>query len=204
VHLEGRGDFGGLRWCGWHGCESSEAFYRCRHCFDPCLYCAGCLVEQHWDNPLHRVEVSTSPMVPASALNYPQKWNAECGFFERTTLKTLGLKLQLGCHRGVSCNWSDPTPSNMVIVDITGVHEVSVIFCECSGVDTWIQLLRAQLYPATFGNPSTAFTFEVLRDFLSISFNTRLSQLHWMEFLRAKMDGTGLRDIPVHLSLTYS
>jgi hypothetical protein len=112
----------------------------------------------------------------------------------------MGLKIRLGprgAHpRGDSCNW-ETTYSNFVVVDISGVHEVTVEFCGCSNIPHYIQLLRMRLYPATFNTPSTAFTFQLLQDFLTISFNTRLSQHHFFDFLHQKVDNTGLREIPV-------
>jgi CxC2 like cysteine cluster associated with KDZ transposases len=55
----------------------------------------------------------------------------------------------------------------MVIVARTGVHNLNVIMCQCPDADPMdIQLLKMQLYPASFVQPRTAFTFNVLDDFL--------------------------------------
>jgi hypothetical protein len=119
-------------------------------------------------------------------------------FFRKTSLKALGLRIQLGNHSpGDSCPGAQSINS-FVIVDAGGVHDTVVDFCACHGApERYVQLLRRRLYPATFNNPSTAFSFQLLRDFLAISFNMRLSQLHFLDFLRQKMDNSGLRDIPV-------
>jgi hypothetical protein len=128
------------------------------------------------------------------------------GFFQKTTLQAMGLRIRLGprgAHQqGDSCHWP-MTYSNFVVVDISGVHEVTIEFCGCSKTPAYIQLLRMRLYPATFNTPSTAFTFQLLHDFLTISFNTRLSQHHFFDFLHQKMDNTGLREIPVR-QLSFS
>jgi hypothetical protein len=119
-------------------------------------------------------------------------------FFHKISLKEIGLRVQLGQHQpGEACSGRQ-TINEFVIVDVTGIHTVTLDFCACyKAPDRYIQLLRMRLYPATFDNPSTAFSFEVLRDFLSLSFNTRLSQLHFIDFLSQKMDLTGLRNTPV-------
>jgi hypothetical protein len=119
-------------------------------------------------------------------------------FFHKSSLKDIGLRVQLGLHPpGEACNGRQ-TINDFVIVDITGIHVVTLDFCACyNAPERYIQLLRMRLYPATFENPSTAFSFQVLRDFLSLSFNTRLSQLHFMDFLSQKMDLSGLRNTPV-------
>ena len=55
----------------------------------------------------------------------------------------------------------------VVIVDVSGVHELPVVFCRCINAPTEDkQLLSMQLYPATERRPQTAFTFRVLDDFL--------------------------------------
>jgi hypothetical protein len=116
------------------------------------------------------------------------------------SLKAMGLTIRLSsrsAHRpGESCQWGTKS-ANFVIVDISGIHEVAIEFCGCGGTPPYIQLLRMRLYPATFNVPLTAFTFQLLRDFLTISFNTRLSQHHFFDFLQQKVDNSGLREIPV-------
>jgi CxC2 like cysteine cluster associated with KDZ transposases len=54
----------------------------------------------------------------------------------------------------------------MTVVDRSGVHEIGVSWCCCRGApERDMQLMMAGLYPATFHNPKTAFTFRVLEDF---------------------------------------
>jgi hypothetical protein len=114
------------------------------------------------------------------------------------SLKALGLRIQLSSHApGDSCP-SAQSINKFIVVDGGGVHKTTVDFCAChSAADRYVQLLRWRLYPATFNNPSTAFSFNLLENFLAISFNTRLSQLHFMDFLHQKMDNSGLRDVSV-------
>ena len=54
----------------------------------------------------------------------------------------------------------------MMVVDRSGIHEIGISWCCCSGAPKHdMQLMMAGLFPATFHNPKTAFTFQVLEDF---------------------------------------
>ena len=54
----------------------------------------------------------------------------------------------------------------ITIVDRSGVHEIGVRWCCClNAPERNMQLMMAGLFPATFRNPKTAFTFRVLEEF---------------------------------------
>jgi CxC2 like cysteine cluster associated with KDZ transposases len=54
----------------------------------------------------------------------------------------------------------------ITIVDRSGVHEIGVGWCCCANAPEHdMQLMAAGLFPATFRNPKTAFTFRVLEEF---------------------------------------
>jgi CxC2 like cysteine cluster associated with KDZ transposases len=54
----------------------------------------------------------------------------------------------------------------ITVVDRSGVHEIGVSWCSCYEAPKHdMQLMMAGLFPATFRNPKTAFTFRVLGDF---------------------------------------
>ena len=54
----------------------------------------------------------------------------------------------------------------ITVVDRSGVHEIGVSWCCCPGApERDMQLMTAGLFPATFNNSKTAFTFCVLEDF---------------------------------------
>ena len=83
----------------------------------------------------------------------------------------------------------------ITIIDRSGVHEISIRWCCCldaPGRD--MQLMAAGLFPATFRNPRTAFTFRVLEEFhldnlecktTSSQFFSRLKRLTSHEFPNA-------------------
>jgi hypothetical protein len=54
----------------------------------------------------------------------------------------------------------------ITIIDRSGVHEIGVRWCCCpNAAERDMQLMAAGLFPATFRNPKTAFTFRVLEEF---------------------------------------
>jgi hypothetical protein len=53
----------------------------------------------------------------------------------------------------------------ITIIDRSGVHEIGVRWCCPNAPESDMQLMAAGLFPATFQNPKTAFTFQVLEEF---------------------------------------
>jgi hypothetical protein len=54
----------------------------------------------------------------------------------------------------------------ITIVDRSGVHEIGIRWCCClNAPERDMQLMITGLFPATFRNPRTAFTFRVLEEF---------------------------------------
>ncbi|KAJ7016361.1 hypothetical protein C8F04DRAFT_1202400 [Mycena alexandri] len=120
----------------------------------------------------------------------PSYWTG--GTFERKTLKEMGLRIQLGHWHNVDRRCSLPTPSkakDFVIVDIHSVHDVALDNCGCGlGGHPTVQLLRAQLWPATCTNPQTAATFAVLRQYHLMSFESKCSALEFYQSLARQTD----------------
>ena len=93
-----------------------------------------------------------------------QQWTGK--YFAKTTLKALGLCVQLG-HAGDPCPNKGRRNSKMIVGDLTGFHEISIRFCLCCKEDntipyTWQQLLQVGWFPATQKYPTTVFTFQLL------------------------------------------
>lgn len=75
----------------------------------------------------------------------------------------------------------------LVIVDVTGIHEIPVHYCSCPGplpVSNDHQLLESGLFPATFKRVRTAFTFRVLDDFRLDNLESKTSAYHYYNKLR--------------------
>ncbi|KAJ7209387.1 hypothetical protein B0H12DRAFT_1033950, partial [Mycena haematopus] len=172
LRQEGRGDHVYAR-CARCGIEKAD--HRCSHCLGGGeLLCSTCIVEAHRQMPFHRI----------------QQWTGST--FKRRTLKEMGLRIQLGHWQGSTriCPLPMPAPGDdFVIVDNTGVHQVSLDYCGCGagGLHT-VQLLRAQLWAATTTNPRTAATFSVLRRYHLLSLEAKCSALEFYQSLARETD----------------
>jgi hypothetical protein len=78
----------------------------------------------------------------------------------------------------------------LYIVDSNGIHEVALDFCSCGWAeDHDVQLLYAQLYPAT---TTTAATFGVLHDIHLLSLEAKSLVYHFYNKLACQMDNSGI------------
>ncbi|KAF8065132.1 hypothetical protein FPV67DRAFT_1419442 [Lyophyllum atratum] len=173
LRLEGRGEYTNTCCpCG----QPLPAKYRCVDCLPGPLLCAPCMVLLHARNPFHRIE----------------QWNGF--FFEDETLKKLGLRIQLNHPPGQRC--LNPKPAkgdDFVVVDSYGIHEVGLDFCKCEqAIDDPLQLLRARLYPSTATQPQTATTFNCLKHFQLLSFESKCSAYEFFGAISRETDNTGL------------
>ncbi|KAG2112112.1 hypothetical protein DEU56DRAFT_749410 [Suillus clintonianus] len=177
IRLEGRGDYATREACHGHRGCAFEPEYRCKDCFGTELYCKDCTVERHRDQPLHRIE----------------RWNGY--YFEETTLKHLGLRIQLGHAVGERCfNPSKAFDDGFVILDIDRVHQVALDFCGCSCAQSHVtQILRARLYPATCSDPKSAATFRLLQHFQMLTFESKVSAFKYWQTVSRLTDNTGIK-----------
>ncbi|KAF8493891.1 hypothetical protein F5888DRAFT_1617493, partial [Russula emetica] len=111
-------------------CKKICGLYKCKDCFSGSLLrCRDCVVDAHRDHPFHRVEI----------------WNGL--FFTAVTLQSLGLRVQLG-HGGAPCPLPSAGPENFCIFDTSGVHYISVDFCDCRTNGFILVFWQLQLKPA--------------------------------------------------------
>lgn len=123
-------------------------------------------------------------------------WNGT--FFQRTTLRGLGLRFQLGHAIGHPCPTRLAANVKFRVIDSDGIHEVAVDQCRCHGaVEFFRQLLRVGWWPATPLNPRTAATFEVLRHFHMLNLQGKTTGYSFYQALEYQSDNTGLNPPPV-------
>ncbi|KAJ7818926.1 hypothetical protein B0H13DRAFT_2132258 [Mycena leptocephala] len=163
LRLEGRGDHIECDTCA--RCSVGNADHRCVDCLGGGeLLCSSCIVAGHRQLPFHRI----------------QRWTNLS--FERVSLKTLGLRIQLGhWRRNDSC--PVPTPcagDDFVIVDNSGVHEVGLDFCGCAA--TFAVLRRFQLL--SFESKCGAYEFYQSLARESDNIQYKKSKNRYAEFLR--------------------
>ncbi|KAG2086104.1 uncharacterized protein F5147DRAFT_748645 [Suillus discolor] len=106
---------------------------------------------------------------------FMSEWNGQ--FFERVSLKSMGLRVQLGHAIGEWCILPRKAfNDDFVLVDANGIHEIGLDFCGCTTSQTHTrQLLRAGWFPSTSTNPRTAATFRVLHQYHILSFESKAS-----------------------------
>lgn len=122
-------------------------------------------------------------------------WNGS--FFEGTSFKLLGLRVQLGHSLGDACPHPSPaTDDDFVVIDADGVHNVALNYCGCQkAAPQFVQLLRARLFPATVTQPKTAATFRALETYQMLSNVAKVSGYDFVMAVTRRMDNTS----PAHV-----
>jgi len=178
-------------------CQSRQGLLRCKDCFSGHTLCHDCCLMVHQETPFHLIE----------------KWTG--WFFQATSLNKEGFTLHLG-HGGVPCPEAQSKTSaqgtqagsggqagnmkHLIVVDVSGVYQLQIGWCQCEGAPgADIQLLRNHLFPASISNPSTAFTFGLLRHFHIDSVKCKTSALSFFSKLRRLTNDTSPDSVPVHL-----
>ncbi|KAK7016199.1 hypothetical protein VNI00_018964 [Paramarasmius palmivorus] len=125
------------------------------------------------------------------------RWNGS--FFENTSLKELGLVIQLGHDEGGPCALREMARTGFVVVDVDSIQEVSIAYCACRSAEVvgvkWQQLMRRELYPGSVDYPYTAFTFRVLALFHALTLKGKINLYDFYYGLEMRSNGGGCRDI---------
>ncbi|KAI6119465.1 hypothetical protein EV401DRAFT_2071463 [Pisolithus croceorrhizus] len=171
ICLEGRGRISDV--CG--GCGTLDPRFRCEDCFGVAMYCQDCVVGKHCQHLLHHLEYWTG------------------SYFERRSLRDLGLRIQLGHRAGDRCYRPRPAArDDFTIIHSNGVHSVKLDFCGCESAEApFQQLLRIHWFPASSEKPRTAATFNVLEQFHLLSFESKVSAFEFYQSLSRISDNTG-------------
>ncbi|KAL1740799.1 hypothetical protein HDZ31DRAFT_46757 [Schizophyllum fasciatum] len=174
---EERGDEAGRECPGCTHAGGGLPEYRCATCVGGGIYCSACCLEDHRRRPFCRIE----------------RWNGQC--FEKATLLSLGLRLQLNHPVGEPCGMPQRANADFTVIHVNGLHVVGVDFCNCQAADTAVphreQLLRRGLLPATVRDPQTCCTFEVLNQFQLITFQGKLTAYDYYASLERMTDNPG-------------
>ncbi|KAI6017041.1 hypothetical protein EDC04DRAFT_2870152 [Pisolithus marmoratus] len=155
LQLEGRGDL--INVCA--ECNINSPFYHCRDCFGGQILCQECTVQGHTLSPLHHLEY----------------WNG--AFFQKTSLKSLGLHIQLGHIPGEICgNPKHTFNDDFTVIDSHGIHAVAMDY-------------------STATNPCSATTFHLLQEFQLLSFESKVLAYKFYQSLACNSDDNGISDI---------
>ena len=86
----------------------------------------------------------------------------------------------------------------ITIINRSGVHEIGVRWCCCpDAAERDMQLMAAGLFPATFRNPKTAFTFRVLEEFHLDNLECKTTPSQFSSHLRRLTSDEFLNTVPV-------
>jgi hypothetical protein len=93
--------------------------------------------------------------------------------------------------------------SNLIIVSSTGIFKRAVRWCHCAkSSDQYVQLLlRAKLFPASFKNPQTVFTFEVLDHFRVDALECKTAAMNFMSKIQRITNEAFPSCVPVSISM---
>ena len=202
-----------------------EGLWRCVTCLASPLFCQNCAVSEHNVNIFHWLEKWTGTSFRPSSLyelgfvihlghagnqcplstpapynpfleDQEPQWEDEPEFDSDVTHDDTDSVPQLHMPETTPlCNTGDRT---MVIIDVTGVHRHFVRWCCCADaepVDT--QLMSLRLFPSTFRQPSTAFSFALLDDFVLEASECQTSAMRYFRKLRRLTSNAFPHTIPV-------
>jgi hypothetical protein len=108
-------------------------------------------------------------------------------------------------HNGEVCplgKGENKSGNQITVVDSAGVFVHTVKWCRCHGAgdeDKHLQLLQHCLFPSTIFKPQTAFTFDILDEFLIDSLECKTSVLSFYSKLRRLTDNAFPHTVPVSL-----
>lgn len=151
--------------------------------------------------PSYRSEFLIVQLFNSLLISIAQIWNTT--HFEPSSLKALGLVMQLGHSLGTRCINPRPAPGDrFIILHTNGIHDVALNFCACPTAETdTVQLLRAGLYPATTQSPETAASIIALEFYHILTFESKASAFEFHNTLSRLTDNTGTIDVPVSPNL---
>ncbi|RDX40788.1 hypothetical protein OH76DRAFT_1365678 [Lentinus brumalis] len=179
VRRDGRGDYRKFERC--LSCPDSStanaASIRCTTCDSGPLECEECVRVRHQRHACHRL----------------QRWNGK--FFEVTSLKELGMVIQLGHPDGSKCANPVPAPGDFCAIDVNGHHSLSLNYCGCEKAGEagtpYEQLLRRDYFPSTLTDPHTVYTTRLLEHYHIQSLQGKMSMYDYYASLERMTDNTG-------------
>ncbi|KAJ7921959.1 hypothetical protein B0H13DRAFT_1866198 [Mycena leptocephala] len=157
-------------------CGDANVIFRCVECFNAPLWCRRCIIMEHRYNPFHHVEKWDGRRFARDSLN------VEAGQLESPMQTHLASKGHLPCP---NANPKRLDVRDFTIIDHNGFHNRRLQFCGCSRsvLEAWQQLIAVRLFPATFKQPRTAFTFTALKQFHIHSLTSKKSAYDYMKAL---------------------
>ncbi|KAG1906159.1 uncharacterized protein F5891DRAFT_1125607 [Suillus fuscotomentosus] len=176
----------------------TDGVYKCHGCFSEPLYCTSCCRTQHQRLPFHRVSQWTGSFFEESCLvkSGIVIWLGHNGNPWEEEANTTDMESSEDEDGGdPSSKRADDLPTGVpfvkgnsaltTIVDKSGMHTHLVKYCTCpNAAAADIQMFQMGLFPASFLESKTAFTFDVLNDFLLDNLECGTSAMNYYSKLR--------------------
>lgn len=183
-------------------CSMSPRTYHCKDCFPQNFLCARCCISGHSTQPFHRIQKFVDGCFEHYDLDMLGLVLDICPHTGGCLTNRSPSAGHIPGNPSDDDEWEDddnhsdndinigqsgPEYLNLnkiVVIASTGILKRSVQWCKCPNApEKHIQLLRSRLFPATFTNPKTAFTFDVLDDFRLDALECNTSALNFMSKL---------------------
>ncbi|KAI9434614.1 hypothetical protein H4582DRAFT_1818472 [Lactarius indigo] len=177
LEMEGRGKSDKCSMC------SKKPEIKCPNCFGPLLFCKDCCLEAHRNSPFHRPllwNATHYTPVTLHSLGFvlcighggmpcprtPEGPSTNPDISDRL-FDSLDMSLDSNDSDSSRVRTADSGNPLFTVVDRSGIFDMEVVFCICPGMDNiGEQLLQSGLFPSTFRQIETLFTFTVLEDFI--------------------------------------
>jgi CxC2 like cysteine cluster associated with KDZ transposases len=161
-------------------CGRGDRNCRCVDCFQTVATCSHCFIDSHIFHPFHWVD----------------QWNGK--HFLRKDISALGHVIALE-HNGGSCPNAQTEGVQFTVVETNGIHSTRIIFCQCLGSRSRTkQLMSARLFPATMAQPTTAFSFRLLKEFHIHSLESKKAAYDYIGAIRRLTDNAFTPKVPVY------
>ncbi|KAH6907800.1 hypothetical protein BKA70DRAFT_1427627 [Coprinopsis sp. MPI-PUGE-AT-0042] len=177
------------------GCGGDDAIWKCTSCFASPMW-TGDYFEDSWLWKLGVViytghsgkccpSVPPTPVHPLSAKDFQKAAQSS---------STNHNDFSYGAS---SFSGKEDCSTEVVVVHINGVHHLPLVACQCPseglehgdrtrGDGLVLDLLKVGLFPSSFKEPKTLFTFELLDEFLLQTLECNTSALHFYSMLQRK------------------
>ncbi|KAL6306095.1 hypothetical protein BKA93DRAFT_816669 [Sparassis latifolia] len=124
---------------------------------------------------------------------------SECLLEQHAQLPLHQIQLE---HMDGKCYMKQCGPVHFTVIDINGIHQVNIDFCQCGnspgGYNNWVQLLCMRWYPAMPEHPCTAFTFDYLNTFHLLTLQGKINLYDYYKAILWKTDNVALQKQVYH------
>ncbi|KAG1743676.1 uncharacterized protein EDB91DRAFT_1081059 [Suillus paluster] len=178
-------------------CGEGEGLIRCLSCSGTRAWCPSCVLKAHQHNPFHNLQLwngrfyETTTLQAQGYIMYLGHGGEPCPNLSHqpdpSPWEDLGsMEDVFAQEEGDTINDTQLGVSNLVIVHSTGVYSHSVSWCQCPGAEKahHLDLMKARLFPASLTRPQSAFTFDVLDNFLIDALECKTSAMSFYQKLR--------------------